>query len=83
MERPISHGMRCLVYAALALSGMGCGKDSSNAPAPEKPVAKAPTPPAAKVALPKKRVFAKPDKVRGIYLTAWSAGGRNSPKATR
>ncbi|MFN8220739.1 MAG: putative glycoside hydrolase [Fimbriimonadales bacterium] len=76
MERPISHGMRCLVYAALALSGMGCGKDSSNAPAPEKPVAKAPTPPAAKVALPKKRVFAKPDKVRGIYLTAWSAGGR-------
>lgn len=68
--------MRCLVYAALALSGMGCGKDSSNAPAPEKPVAKAPTPPAAKVALPKKRVFAKPDKVRGIYLTAWSAGGR-------
>lgn len=57
-----------LWIAALALSAVGC---RSSEPAP-KPVAKVPE----KVAEPEppKPMFTKPEHVRGIYLTAWSAG---------
>lgn len=57
----------------------GCGgskKEAPNPPAPPKVVPRAPedTKP--------KRVFTKPEHVKGIYLTAWSAGGKKKMEKT-
>lgn len=58
-----------LWIAALALTGVGCR------PAPEpKPVATTPPPAPAPEPEPPKPAYPKPEHVRGIYLTAWSAG---------
>jgi hypothetical protein len=57
------------VYCALAISLSGCGAKFSPT-ASFTPIAPPPAPPK-----PSSR-FKKPDHVRGIYLTAWSAGSK-------
>jgi hypothetical protein len=73
----VSHGWFAAGLGACGLAVIGCGKPTASTPPPtsgRKPVAgvpKTPTPPVAS-----KITFTKPEYVRGIYVTAWSAGSK-------
>lgn len=70
----VPSGYYAVALAATLLFVAGCSQSEPAAsPDPPKGVTNAKTPAPVKTEPPKAR-FARPDKVRGIYLTAWGAG---------
>lgn len=64
---PQNHFLTPALYLCLVATIAGCG-------GAKEPVAKAPKPVAPKPAAPPPPRYEKPEFVRGIYVTAWSAG---------